>query len=230
MLACCISGCVSVNRFGFAIEGARCALDRIYYDSLNGQLKTIEPKWKGFANTYKILSRFNNFLTKLRDDGYNLPTETFKFDECTYEKDGSDTTEAIGGDEQVSAYEYIINYNNIIDSLKYLKEKDTTSTMSSVADNFKPDIQKEFENIKKNLLEDGCFYYARVLIACMKVLAMVYFCLFIITITLAGISLMFYACLKRQGYLITFMHILWNIIRFFMFSFLYLEQHMEYFF
>ena len=53
----------------------------------------------------------------------------------------------------------------------------------------------------------------------MKVLAMVYFCLFIITITLAGISLMFYACLKRQGYLITFMHILWNIIRFFMFSF-----------
>ena len=30
---------------------------------------------------------------------------------------------------------------------------------------------------------------------------------------------MFYACLKRQGYLITFMHVLWNIIRFFMFSF-----------
>ena len=30
---------------------------------------------------------------------------------------------------------------------------------------------------------------------------------------------MFYACLKRQGYLITIMHVLWNIIRFFMFSF-----------
>lgn len=31
--------------------------------------------------------------------------------------------------------------------------------------------------------------------------------------------MMFYACLKRQGYLITFMHVLWNVIRFFMFSF-----------
>ena len=50
MLACCISGCVSVNRFGFAIEGAWCALDRLYYDSLHGQLKTTEPKWKGFEN------------------------------------------------------------------------------------------------------------------------------------------------------------------------------------
>ena len=84
MLACCISGCVSVNRFGFAIEGAWCALDRIYYDSLNGQLKTTEPKWKGFANTYEILTRFNNFLTKLRGSGYNLPTETFEFDKCKY--------------------------------------------------------------------------------------------------------------------------------------------------
>ena len=32
--------------------------------------------------------------------------------------------------------------------------------------------------------------------------------------------MMFYACLKRQAYLITIMHVLWNIIRFFMFSFI----------
>jgi hypothetical protein len=38
-------------------------------------------------------------------------------------------------------------------------------------------------------------------------------------ITAAGVSMMFYACLKRQGYLLTFMHVLWNVIRFFMFSF-----------
>jgi hypothetical protein len=30
---------------------------------------------------------------------------------------------------------------------------------------------------------------------------------------------MFYACLKRQGYLLTVMHVLWNVIRFFIFSF-----------
>ena len=49
ILACCISAFVSVNRFGFALEGAWCAVDRIYYDSLYGQLKTSEPKWEGFA-------------------------------------------------------------------------------------------------------------------------------------------------------------------------------------
>ena len=102
------------------------------------------------------------------------------------------------------------------------KSLPTDTTDFTPIKNFKDFLETNFKNfgtIKTNLLEDGCFYYARVLIGCMKVLAMIYFCLFIITITLAGISMMFYACLKRQGYLITFMHVLWNIIRFFMFSF-----------
>ena len=60
ILACCISGCVSVNRFGFALEGARCAVDRIYYDSLYGQLKEDEPKWKGLNNINDlVLIQFN---------------------------------------------------------------------------------------------------------------------------------------------------------------------------
>ena len=50
-------------------------------------------------------------------------------------------------------------------------------------------------------------------------LAMAYFCLFLMAVVSAGVSMMFYACLKRQGYLITLMHVLWNIIRFFIFSF-----------
>ena len=53
----------------------------------------------------------------------------------------------------------------------------------------------------------------------LNILAMVYFCLFLIAIVSAGVSMMFYACLKRQGYLITLMHVLWNIIRFFILSF-----------
>ena len=71
MLACCISGCVSVNRFGFAIEGTRCALDRLYYDSLHGQLKTNEPKWKGFTNAEALLKNFESFIKKAIEDGEN---------------------------------------------------------------------------------------------------------------------------------------------------------------
>ena len=48
---------------------------------------------------------------------------------------------------------------------------------------------------------------------------MIYFCLLLITVTFAGFSMIFYVCLINQGYLSTFMHVLWNIIRFFNFSF-----------
>ena len=205
MLACCISGCVSVNRFGFAIEGARCAFDRIYYDSYNGQLKTTAPKWQGFKNTSTILDDINSFLVEVKATT-SLPTTLSDCSSATH----------------VSRY----TYEKIVSSLEelqtFLPSLPTGTTVFTQIQDFKDYLDTNFKNfgtIKTKFLDDGCFYYARVLIACMKVLAMIYFCLFIITITLAGISMMFYACLKRQGYLITFMHVLWNIIRFFMFSF-----------
>ena len=143
ILACCISGCVSVNRFGFSLEGAWCAIDRIYYDTTNGEL---------VGDPTDILFE--------KEDRIDENGDTFN-----------------------------IAYNSAIN-----------------------DIKKNFEeqNFKK---------YAKVAKACLKILAMIYFCLLIIVVSFSGVSLMFFACLKRQGYLITFMHILWNIIRFFMFSF-----------
>ena len=80
------------------------------------------------------------------------------------------------------------------------------------------DFYKQNETKDDNIM--GKYHsYAKTLKACLKVLSMIYYCLFLIAVTLAGVSMMFYACLKRQGYLLTFMHILWNVIRFFMFSF-----------
>ena len=69
VLACCISAFVSVNRFGFAIDGAWCAVDRIYYDIKYGQLKTTQPKWEGFNNLTNIIKNFNTF-------NGGLPTES----------------------------------------------------------------------------------------------------------------------------------------------------------
>ena len=140
ILACCISGCVSVNRFGFALEGAWCAIDRIYYDTTKGEL-------------------------------VGDPTDIL------FEKEGGIPEEEGGTIEEA------------IDEIKGKFEE---------------------QNFKK---------YAEVAKACLKILAMIYFCLLIIVVSFSGVSLMFFACLKRQGYLISFMHVLWNIIRFFMFSF-----------
>ena len=143
ILACCIAGFVSVNRFGFAVEGSWCAVDRIYYDIYN---KPLSKKYKDCNGIIK--------------DG----EQKIKINE--------DTT-------------LIIN--------------------DAKMEKYKTFLDKIHDIFSK-------------LIAC-KVLAMIYFCLLLIAVTAAGISMMFYACLKRQGYLITFMHVLWNIIRFFIVSF-----------
>ena len=80
--------------------------------------------------------------------------------------------------------------------------------------------EEDFAGIQNNTIFMDYFHEKEnILRNSLNILAMIYFCLFLIAVTAAGISMMFYACLKRQGYLITFMHILWNIIRFFIFSF-----------
>ena len=222
MLACCISGCVSVNRFGFAIEGARCAFDRIYYDSLNGQLKK-EPRWRGFKKTNELFNNLTKFIDNVKDfkisKGQIQISDPFvALNKCVILSSIPNSYTII---EDEIYEEYVTRYKKIVSSLEYLKDSSSAllSKLGSLTETFNTVNQNEFLKIKTNFLDEHCFYYASVLIACMKVLAMIYFCLFIITITLAGISMMFYACLKRQGYLITFMHVLWNIIRFFMFSF-----------
>jgi len=188
VLACCISAFVSVNRFGFAIDGAWCAVDRIYYDIRYGQLKTTQPKWEGFTGTNTLISNFNKFIG-------GLPTE--------------------GNCGEMTNPNNDFEIQKIIDSCVGLKGK----TISTIV--FEDKEFKEFDQIKteeKSLLKEYHYYLKR-LKACLKVLSMIYYCLFLIATTLAAVSLMFYACLKRQGYLLTVMHVLWNVIRFFIFSF-----------
>ena len=207
ILACCISAFVSVNRFGFALEGSWCAVDRIYYDSLYGQLKTSDPKWEGFKKLKAIssnLSKFYKFITTVNLEALLTPsTENWEY----VQNDGFWKTTEQAPKTLLTRYTIIINslirLKNIVQNEPDLK--------SSILN------QDNFKKIKTTFLEK-VYYYTKTLKACLKVLAMIYYCLFLIAITFAGVSMMFYACLKRQGYLLTFMHILWNIIRFFMFS------------
>ena len=204
ILACCIAGCVSVNRFGFALEGARCALDRIYYDSANGQIKVDEPKWKGFEKLNIILKGLKEFQNQPSDTFIN-PWEEDNEHSKINEKYNAEYKNKINGELELVR-------TNLIDIIKCKSSSITEGLFNSEINNFA--FLKD-----KNKFIEGFYHYEKILKGCMRILAMIYFCLFLITVTLAGISLMFYACLKRQGYLITLMHVLWNIIRFFMFSF-----------
>ena len=200
ILACCIAGCVSVNRFGFALEGARCAVDRIYYDIIYGQLKVDEPKWKGLDNFNDILNELIDFTLPKNINYENPLTKDIKELELDIKNKYS---EEVGNLEQKLNEIHGINLQ--LDETK----KNFFSSEKSIIEKLKD----------KDYFIDRFYHYENILKGCMRILAMIYFSLFLIIVTFAGVSLMFYACLKRQGYLITFMHVLWNVIRFFMVSF-----------
>ena len=233
ILACCISAFVSVNRFGFALEGAWCAVDRIYYDSKYGQLKTSDPKWEGFSNLNTISEIIYNFYDSFekvnaQDDKYweNQILKKYNNKEWKFNNDNNDlrlySVDGIITSDEKSDEKTILclkRFTKLVESLKQISSYFSDTDLSGQKDIIKNFIkQSDFEQIKNDFL-DNFDYYAKALRACMKVLAMIYYCLLLIVITAAGVSMMFYACLKRQGYLLTFMKVLWNIIRFFMFSF-----------
>ena len=200
IFACCISAFYTVNRFGFALEGAWCAIDRIYYDSLYGQLKDTEDRWDGIKNTKNILDNIYRFCKKLIDDT-------------------NDNNKYWHG----NATKIIENSNSIDDINKTRLELITSlyqleGACNSINKNSEKLNETDFEKIGEVFLKDFD-YYAKTLKACLKILSMIYYCILLVAVSAAAVSMMFYACLKRQGYLITFMHVLWNVIRFFMFSF-----------
>ena len=199
ILACCISAFVSVNRFGFALEGAWCAAYRVYYDSLNGTLKTSDPKCEGFSKLTAINKNLYNFYEFVYNCNSNELINIFIKAKSEIDEDNKLC---------------LTRYTKIIDAVERLSKL----TFDSKKVDLKIEDKSKFEGIKTEFL-DKFDHYAKILRACMKVLAMIYYCLLLIVITAAGVSMMFYACLKRQGYLLTFMKVLWNIIRFFMFSF-----------
>ena len=232
ILACCISGFVTTNRFGFALEGSWCSFERFYYDSLFGQLKVTYPKWEGFEQIKEYLRVTKDVLGKIKavkiDDLIKSDNKEYlkKYDnfyDGYYIKEYYDKIN--GNDDDVAkmvnqkTLPITTKFGKIVDSVYILSNMNEllTNNLDSLIIFFE-NLSEDFKNLKENFLKEF-YYYAKILRGWGKILTMIYFCLLCITVTFAGVSMMFYACLKRQGYLLTFMHVLWNIIRFFMFSF-----------
>jgi hypothetical protein len=79
VLACCIAGFVTANRFGFSLYGVQCAYERIYYDSVYGQIKKTYPKWEGFDYISTIFNSTINIILNIEQN--SLPLEEFYFQE-----------------------------------------------------------------------------------------------------------------------------------------------------
>jgi hypothetical protein len=242
ILACCISGFVTVNRFGFAINGSYCSFERFYYDSKFGQLKDTYPKWEGFTFMKNNLKSLKNFVDTFKDPSnlYNdlLEDKTISLKQLSafdkeknpkdYKYNGYFSEEFISNlNETDPIHERILpiieNYRKIVDSTYNLVNLNTifSKNIDTLYNKFyenSNDIDSDFDNLKTKFIQEF-YYFARIANGWCRILTTIYFSLLLTATTFACVSMMFYSCLRRQGYLSVFMHVLWNIIRFFMFSF-----------
>ena len=63
VFACCISGFVTSHRFSNKIQTTKCVYERIYYDSIFGEIKKDDTKWVGLEkNREGIIENFKEFL------------------------------------------------------------------------------------------------------------------------------------------------------------------------
>ena len=82
VLACCIAGFVTANRFGFALYGTQCAYERIYDDIMYGQHKDNIPKWEGFQSLKKTISYLENIIASIKNRAsLNFPEIYNSYDE-----------------------------------------------------------------------------------------------------------------------------------------------------
>ena len=169
VLACCISAFVTVNRFGFALEGSWCAIDRVYYDTLYGQLKDSEDRWEGIEKTKNILGNITSFCENFKDNNENWHDNATEIIEMskTINEENTIKLELI-----TSLFQLEVS----CDSIKNNKEKLANTN---------------FKNIKDIFLNDFD-YYAKTLKGCLKILSMIYYCLLLIAVTCTLVSMIFY--------------------------------------
>ena len=91
IFACCISGFVTSYNFANKLGSTKCAYERVYYDSIYGELQSTSTKWEGLSSSNKLTENFQNFL--VNDVTYTKP---FEFDPNKWElgktTDGLDPT------------------------------------------------------------------------------------------------------------------------------------------
>ena len=177
LLACCISGFVTTNRFGFALEGSYCSFERFYYDSIYGQLKVNYPKWEGLENLSKILEKLKEFINNeiaIYGTLSNNLEKNISFYEGYYSKDFIDLYfKNCSNNNQNEACKLVINktlpfsirYGRILDSInktKYFNDifyncEEYLSGIITYINNMKTD----FSSLKDRFL-NNFHYYARI--------------------------------------------------------------------
>ena len=276
IFACCISGFITSRSFGNKVGAAKCAYERIYYDSNYGEIKKSEKKWEGLKNKQKLVGDFKSFVednkttkieifneAKIENDSekwYNGSEYCKEYYICCLEKDSLYRYDLIKllNDSILrfcrNATQDLYDKDNNLVCDRHLKREDSIvmnyiKKVTNVSKSFTNEVLKinEFVDNKKsekktwnnqiNMIEtdltsisedlnnyqdvflDKAYYYIKLSNIFGKILVIVFYSILIAIVVISCFLLWAYTYFRDQKLIYIFMHIAWNILKFFAFSF-----------
>ena len=242
IFACCIAGFVTANRLGFASYGVQCAYERIYDDTIYGQVKSDLPRWDGINNTINYLDQLKSFFTKFNEieigENYYLNSKQNTISDLDYIypvfKEFVQAIHDIRDEVNINkiledANIFLSPAHNSISNIYYILKnkgsKDLTDNIEILKTNLE-NIRAPMNKYKSEFIDDF-EYYVHLARGVGQILPIVYFAI-LLTFVVFACSLLIilycnYCSFCDQGcnkeLWIFPMHITWNVIRFFIFSF-----------
>jgi hypothetical protein len=270
VFACCISGFVTSHNFSNKIEATRCVYERVYYDSIYGEIKINNTKWNGLDKRQEdIINIFQNFLFSDKNK-YSSPfnfiannwikgnTSLLLDHEVYYKKSLQDklndtilkkcrkfpgslrdlSGELVCDSNLIDHNSFIYGYINEVTRItKYFSDEVVKIDDFIVHDPKKQqrkniaygkelnitnetliEISEGLHNYKTGFL-DKANYYIIVSNICGYILVTIYYSILLVIVVFSCFLLWAYSYFKEQRLIYTFMHIFWNILKFFSFSF-----------
>ena len=112
----------------------------------------------------------------------------------------------------------INNFLKEEDDTRKKEEKKSYTRVITIVNNTLNEISDDLNNYKDNFLKD-VYYYIKVSNICGYILVTIYYSILLVIVVCSCFLLWAYSYFKEQRLIYTFMHIVWNILKFFSFSF-----------
>ena len=235
IIGCCIAGFVTANRLGFTSYAIQCAYERVYYDTINGQLKSDYPRWDGTGKTKTYLSGLVSIYSDVKvtfsDSIFYLKNKTGLCDkDFIYPVHQNFAKKICEGDLEnaddilkevnkklftgVSSLYNLYTIKNLIENKDGLSDNGYSDDLT--------EIDQGMATFKENFISDF-EYYVHVARGMGQIVPIIYLVFLLITALIALAALIIYYCncfrIFNQIDYIFPMHIIWNVTRFFVFSF-----------
>ena len=195
VIACCIAGFVTANRYGFCTYAVQCAYERIYYDIKNGQIKNTLPKWGGINETQSKLSELNNINNVLNLDLTKFYLEKQDSINCDLiypvPKDLVDKLCDVADEKRKEIYQYLFPGVTSVFNLKKIQDYYTNFGVKYIEE--LNDIKDGLEEYKNKFITDF-EYYVHVARGLGQILPIIYFAILLTTIVIALTLLIIYFC------------------------------------